>query len=486
MDRLLRDRRSSFLVLVAASATLPAAILHYFGGNEVRIEGWIHFWILAAASLIAATAAIALTVVGARRGDGRAVLLGTAFSTMTGLLAIHGLATPDFIVGMNGVVAFSGAAVLPVGGFVLALSALPALRRPRAIRPLVVFQILLLLAVLGLGTIGLLYPDSVPSVPETDSVAALSVLAIGLVFYFAVTVRAVHTYTLTRRRADFVVLLGLVWLAVALVTQLTFGWSELGWWIGHALELIGVVLVGVPVALDLHRGAQSRPLSGDLRGAELVAQEEAFLGPRVRAMMVRLAHKDAYTELHTRRVALRAVQVGEQLGLFAGRLRELAIGGLLHDVGKLSVPDEILQKPGPLSDEEYGIVKRHPEWGAELIDELGGFTPTVRKLVLEHHERLDGSGYPRALRGDQIDLETSILAVCDVYDALVSKRVYRDAWSSGQALSLLEAESGREFDARCVEALAKVLEEETRTPHLAVPPEAASANTRDSRSPAIA
>ena len=320
---------------------------------------------------------------------------------------------------------------------------------------------------LGLGTIGLLFPDSVPPVPETGSTAALIVLVLGLAFFFLVTLRAVRTYTLTRRRADFIVVLGLVWLAAALESQLMVSWSELGWWIGHGLELIGVAMVGIPVALDLHRGAQSRPLSGDLRGAELVAQEEAFLGPRVRAMMVRLAGKDGYTELHTRRVALRAVQVGERLGLSAGRLRELAIGGLLHDVGKLSVPDEILQKPGPLDDDEFDVIKRHPESGAELIDELGGFTPAVRKLVLGHHERLDGSGYPHGLREEEIDLETRILAVCDVYDALVSKRVYRDAWSQSQALSLLEAESGHEFDRRSVEALAKVLEEETRTPQLA-------------------
>jgi HD-GYP domain-containing protein (c-di-GMP phosphodiesterase class II) len=467
MDRLLRDRVTSFLLLVAASAILPFAILHFFGGNEVQIEGWVHFWVLAAASLIAAAASITLTAVGARRADGRAVLLGTAFSTMTGLLAVHGLATYDFLVGENGVGAFSGAAVLPIGGFVLALSALPQLRRPQMIRPLVAFQIFVLLAVLGLGTIGLLFPDSVPPVPETDSAPALIVLALGLAFFFVITVRAIRTFTLTRRRADFVVVLGLVWLAVALQSQLLLSWSELGWWIGHALELIGVTMVGIPVALDLHRGAQSRPLSGDLLGAELVAQEEAFLGPRVRAMMVRLADKDAYTELHTRGVALRSVQVGERLGLSPGRLRELAIGGLLHDVGKLSVPDEILQKPGPLSDDEFEVIKRHPEWGAELIDELGGFTPAVRKLVLGHHERLDGSGYPRGLRDDEIDLETRILAVCDVYDALVSKRVYRDAWSSSQALALLETEADHEFDRRCVDALARVLEAETRAPQLA-------------------
>jgi HD-GYP domain-containing protein (c-di-GMP phosphodiesterase class II) len=465
MDRLLRDRVSSFLVLVAASATLPGAILHFFGGNEVQIEGWVHFWVLAAASLIAAAAAIALTVVGARRGDGRAVLLGTAFSTMTGLLAIHGLATRDFLVGENGVGAFSGAAVLPIGGLVLALSALPALRRPRAIRPLVTFQVLLLLAVLGLGTIGMLFPDSVPPVPETDSVPALIVLALGLAFFFAITLRAARTYALTRRHADFVVVLGLVWLAAALVSQLTLSWSELGWWIGHALELIGVMMVGVPVALDLHRGAQSRPLVGDLRGADLVAAEEAYLGPRVRALMVRLAEKDAYTEGHTRRVAMLAVQVGEELGLSAGRLRSLAIGGLLHDIGKLSVPDAILQKPAALDRDEYEIVRTHPERGAHLIEELGGFRDEVRRLVLDHHERLDGSGYPAGLQDERIDLETRILGCCDVYDALCSDRVYREAWTPARALELLRKEAGTEFDPRCVDALEHIVSAAVRSLH---------------------
>jgi HD-GYP domain-containing protein (c-di-GMP phosphodiesterase class II) len=111
--------------------------------------------------------------------------------------------------------------------------------------------------------------------------------------------------------------------------------------------------------------------------------------------MVRLAEKDAYTEGHTRRVALRVVQVGEALGLSGGRLRSLAIGGLLHDIGKLSVPTSILQKPGPLDDPEFAVIRRHAEWGERLICELGGFRDQVRRLVLHHHERLDRRGYPR-------------------------------------------------------------------------------------------
>jgi HD-GYP domain-containing protein (c-di-GMP phosphodiesterase class II) len=203
---------------------------------------------------------------------------------------------------------------------------------------------------------------------------------------------------------------------------------------------------------------------GDLRASELVRSADAFLGPTVRALLARLAEKDAYTETHTRAVALRAVQVGEELGLSQARLRELAIGALAHDVGKLSVPNGILQKPSSLTDEEFEVIKRHPEWGWELLRELGGFSKLVSRLVLDHHERLDGSGYPRGLRGGELDLETRVLAVCDVFDALISRRVYREAWSRGDALALLQRESGTAFDPRCVEALERVLARETAMP----------------------
>ena len=115
--------------------------------------------------------------------------------------------------------------------------------------------------------------------------------------------------------------------------------------------------------------------------------------------MLRLAQRDTYTEQHTRRVAMRAVQVGELLGLSPSRLRALAIGGLVHDIGKLSVPDAILKKPAALDEDEYAVIRKHPEWGARLLDELGGFSEAVRRLVRDHHERLDGTGYPHGLVG---------------------------------------------------------------------------------------
>jgi HD-GYP domain-containing protein (c-di-GMP phosphodiesterase class II) len=153
--------------------------------------------------------------------------------------------------------------------------------------------------------------------------------------------------------------------------------------------------------------------------------------------------------------------VGEDLGLSKSRLRTLAIGGLVHDIGKLSVPDHILRKPGPLDDDEYAVVKQHPESGHKLLGELGGFSSSVRRLVLDHHERLDGKGYPRGIAGDEIDLDTRILTACDVYDALITKRVYREAWPHEAALEFLRSEIGTAFDARVVESLARVTGGET-------------------------
>jgi putative nucleotidyltransferase with HDIG domain len=459
MGRLLRQRTVSLLALLAACAVVPGAAIHFLGHNEVEIPSGIHFFAIGISAGLATVAAVVLTLSGARRGDARAVLIGTAFSSMAALLCIHGLMTPGFLVGDNGLVAFAGAATLPVGGGVLALAVLPQLRRPSAVRPVLMLQAGLLLLIVALGLVGVIDPGLVPAVPKYGSPEAWAALVVGLGLYSFLGVRAGRTYLLTRRAADLTVVFGLVLLAVSLFPALLMDYDEVGWWMGHAFELIGLGVVGLPVALDLHRGAQSRPLTNDLRASELVSAADAFMGPTVRALLVRLTVKDDYTAEHTRGVAQRAVQLGEELGLAPVRLRELAIGGLLHDVGKLAVPNEILQKPGALTDDEFDVIKQHPEIGSRLVRELG-FSKQVARLVLDHHERLDGTGYPRGLGAPDLDIETRILAVCDVFDALLSKRVYRDAWKLKDALELITKDSGTKFDVATVEALKRVIARE--------------------------
>jgi HD-GYP domain-containing protein (c-di-GMP phosphodiesterase class II) len=469
MRLILRERLVPLAVLVGIGGVLPITLLFGFGHRMVMFGTPVHFVGVGVSALAAAVVSLALTIVGVRRNDGRVVLIGTGFTVMSALLAIHGLATPGAIIGMNGVISLTGAATLPAGAAVLALSAVPTLRRPRSMHALLALQAFSLLSVIGLGVVGMAIPSIVPAVPEPGSSSAIAALIVGVVLFSVLLLRALKTYLLTHRSADLVVVIGIAWLTSALPPALLMNYMDLGWWFGHLFELLGIVLVGATVAVDLHRSAQSRSLVGDLRGAELVAEEEAFLGVRVRALTQLLADKDESTEEHTRRVALRAVQVGEELGLAPGRLRALAIGGLLHDIGKLSVPEHILKKPGALDDEEFAAIKLHPGRGVKLLHELGGFAATIHELVHSHHERLDGRGYPRGLDESRLSLDTRILTVCDVYDALVSPRVYRDAWTHDAAMALLHDETGTAFDQRCVAALERVLSRETQSEPSAMP-----------------
>jgi len=309
------NRTISILLAAACFAILPPALLHFVGQQQVHIGGWTHFIGVALGAGLATASAVALTLAGTRRRDGYAVLVGCAFSVMAALLCLHGLSTPGVLVGDNGVVAFTGAATLPVGGALLALGAMSALRRPTAIRPLLWVLAAGVVGIFALGFAAIAEPALVPAVPETGSPAAWTVLLLGLAFYAVLFWRALRTYRLTRRGGDLLVAVGIVWLAAALPAALLLNYMELGWWLGHAFEIVGIAAVGFTVAVDLTRGtARSRPLLGDLRGADLVAEEEEFLGSHIRALLVALGDKDAYTEEHTRRVALRAVQVGDELG----------------------------------------------------------------------------------------------------------------------------------------------------------------------------
>jgi HD-GYP domain-containing protein (c-di-GMP phosphodiesterase class II) len=170
--------------------------------------------------------------------------------------------------------------------------------------------------------------------------------------------------------------------------------------------------------------------------------------------------KDHYTADHAVEVARLSWLVGKKLGLNEEELEWLVHGALLHDVGKIGVADAILEKIGPLTDEEWKVVKRHPDVGARMIEpleSLSGALPVIR----HHHERPDGSGYPDGLEGDEIPLAARIVAVVDAYDVML-RRPYRperygSKSSPGAALKELRREAGRQFDARVVEAMGRLL-----------------------------
>jgi putative nucleotidyltransferase with HDIG domain len=443
--------------LIALAAFGPALLLAIAGRHMVMLAPAIHLAVVAVAGGLAMVVSIVMSAVAARRNDGRAVWLGMAFSVMATMLVIHALATPGVILGENGLVQVAGALNIPVGGTLLAASGLAVLRRPRRVKLLLGLQLAVVAELSALGVAILVTSPVIPVVPHPSSLGSTVIFALGASPLLLLGWRAARTYLLTRRRSDLVVVHGVIWLIAAQYGLLTFTMMDAAWWAAHLLEVGGIGMVAIPTALDLRHAAASRPLVGDLRAADLVEHEAAFLGGRVRALLVRLGEKDPSTEGHTRRVAALAVTIGERLGLTETHLRHLAIGGLLHDVGKLSVPNEILNKPGRLTDAEFAEIRRHPTAGRELLREIGGFAPLVLDLVESHHERLDGGGYPNAARAGDLDIAVRILTVADVYDALTADRVYREAWPAHRALALLEDEIGEAFDADCVAALHDVI-----------------------------
>ena len=165
--------------------------------------------------------------------------------------------------------------------------------------------------------------------------------------------------------------------------------------------------------------------------------------------------RDPYAAGHTERVMMISKAIGQEMGLTSDELFGLEIGALLHDVGKISISETILLKPGPLDDKEYAEIKKHPEKGKELIEGVS-FHKDVIPHVLYHHERLDGSGYPEKLKGSDIPLVGRILAVADVFDAMVSDRPYRKRFSYAKALEELESASGKLFDQEIVDSFARL------------------------------
>jgi HD-GYP domain-containing protein (c-di-GMP phosphodiesterase class II) len=168
---------------------------------------------------------------------------------------------------------------------------------------------------------------------------------------------------------------------------------------------------------------------------------------------------DAYTGSHSRDVVELAVEVGTRMGLGAEALRDLEFGSLLHDVGKIAVPNEIINKPGRLTPQEWAIMKRHTIEGQRMLENVGGVLSRVGVIVRASHEAYDGTGYPDGLAGDAIPIQARICSACDAFSAMTSDRSYRRAMPVQDAIAELRRCSGTQFDPAVVAALVSVIEE---------------------------
>lgn len=178
----------------------------------------------------------------------------------------------------------------------------------------------------------------------------------------------------------------------------------------------------------------------------------------MRALVAAIDARDPYTRTHSQTVSAIAEHIGRRMDLRGARLDALTAAGLLHDVGKIGVPDAILTKPSPLTPEEFDVVKRHPQTAVDIVTNMS-FLADVNPLILHHHERYDGTGYPSGLKGDEIPIGARIIAVADAIDTMLSPRTYKAAYSLDRTRAELRACAGTQFDPQVTTVALRLLDE---------------------------
>lgn len=233
------------------------------------------------------------------------------------------------------------------------------------------------------------------------------------------------------------------------------------WWLGD--NVASVLLFGAPIAyITYHSYAvYSSKAVEKVQHIEELESGKAKLADlylaTIKSLALAIAAKDQYTHQHILRVQHYAVATAKEIGLEGSELEGLNTGALLHDIGKLGVPEYVLLKPGRLTDEEFEKIKLHPEIGAAILDPVE-FPWPVLPVVKHHHESWDGTGYPAGLKGEDIPLTARILSVADVYDALTSERSYRSKWTHERAVDYLRLHAGVKFDPRVVIAFCSIID----------------------------
>lgn len=477
-----REQRQLRLAVAAlASPLLVFVALTYgpTGWDPMLMVPTEHFYIVSAA-LTAFGMALLVGVASVRTREPRTFALASGFLCVAGVFSVHGLMTPGmaFTDGFHNGLLISARLSLLLGSLCLFAATLQP--PPRVAAFVARRHGPLMAAVAGLVAAyvvaNLRFPallDRVPTGAEQafpgqpvpadlelrrtvgQSLSYL-VLVVSVAAGLVAASRFARSFALTRSGAAAGIAAGTLLLAEAHVVQ-TFGETwHLSWWLYHGMMLVGFLIPMAAFARAHRRGSSLVEIVDGLVLSETLAKVEYSFPEAVNAFVSAVEERDVFLRGHMRRVCELAVAIADELNLTETELRAASYAALLHDLGKLGMPPTILHKPGRLTDDEFEVLKEHPARGFEMVAStraLAIAAPAIRW----HHERLDGSGYPDALLGEQIPIEARIIAVADVWDALTSDRVYREAMSPRDAWAILDRERDTKLDSACVDALARVL-----------------------------
>jgi len=450
-------------VLMVGTLALPMAVLLVLRAMPGIDAQWFspagHLFLVGAIASCATMVAIAAIATAVRSRQAGVVLLGLGCSAVGVLMLGHGLTTPGAI-GQPGNLWVGRLPYLAMAIFSVSLF----LAGTRGDRPMMrwVGRHPLPMVLAPLGALAALVvrvvidPRSLhggaPLAHENTIDAGISTAVVVLMVL--VVWRHSRRWQLGRDVVQLAIVLA-AGTSIAAVVAFEHGrFARLSWWDYHAYLLAGF---GSTVYAVVVRGRRQQAISSVLDTTfvddpfdHIVHGYPEALSTLVKALEV----KDVYTHGHSLRTAELAIELGLVLQLPPDRLRVIARGAYLHDLGKIAIPDHILNKPTALTAEERAVIESHPQLGYELASSA----PSLREVlpvILHHHERMDGAGYPGGLAGSAVPLEARVVAVADVWDALTSDRAYRPRWSSARALAHIQAGAGTHFDPVVVRALAQ-------------------------------
>ncbi|MEF3302362.1 HD-GYP domain-containing protein [Paenibacillus sp. GYB003] len=418
-----------------------------------------HFYIVSSVALLATVIALLAGVAGSRLRNIEVSFLSLAFISLAEMFTVHGFSTPGLVMGPSSLTGISAQLSVLLAALWLALSTLSS-DHPVVVRLSRWKNSLVPVWTIALGLFaaaGIAFPGIVDIVPwnrnPLKAVVVVATIALNLVTIY----RYYQSYRYSRFPLQLSIVYSSAWLIAAQLIMVSGQTWMLSWWLYHFLLLGSMIVMIVGLVLQY---ASKKSIVGALKALftqDPIERITNSISPSVKALVLATETKDSYTAGHNFRVTMYALRLAEEMQATPEQLRALAQGAIVHDVGKINVPDSILNKPGKLTDEERAVIEQHPVKGYELCRNLG-FMKEELEIIRHHHERWDGSGYPDRLRGEQIPLLARIIAVADVYDALTSNRSYRQARSHDETLTFLIEQKEKHFDPDCVDAWVRLCE----------------------------
>lgn len=418
-----------------------------------------HFYVVGSVALLATVIALLAGIAGSRLRNIEVSFLSLAFISLAELFAVHGFSTPGLLMGPSSLTGVSAQLSVLLCSMWLALSSLST-DHPIVVRLSVWKNRLVPVWSAALGcfaVLGIAFPGIVGFIPWNRNPLEAAVTAAAIALNLVTIYRYYQSYRYSRFPLQLCIVYSSAWLIAAQLIMVSGRTWMLSWWLYHYLLLASMLIVMIGLVLQY---ASKKSIAGAMKSLftrDPIERITNSISPSVKALVLATETKDPYTAGHNFRVTMYALRLAEEMQAAPEQLRALAQGAIVHDVGKINVPDSILNKPGRLTDEERAVIEQHPVKGYELCRNLG-FMKDELGIIRSHHERWDGQGYPDRLKGEQIPPLARMIAVADVYDALTSTRSYRQAWSHGEAIALLNEQKGTQFDPLCVEAWVRLCE----------------------------